>query len=182
MDNRSPHEGRDSSIQTTNEEPTRNQRLNSGNFSQGQTSGPTSPSTAVPPRTVYSNNNRSSLNRNSPPSGTNKMAKKPLLSKINLYLGFLFLLFLDEQISVSDESDQRPSNTSSLNRPSQLQAKQAPSSSTNNIPSPLTLPTQDDNSSSHDPMDTNQSDYTHTTGTTYVSFNFERKYFNFFFL
>jgi hypothetical protein len=103
-DNRSPYEGRDSPSQTTNEEPVRNQRLNSGNFSQGQTSGPTSPSTAVSGRTIYSSTHRSSANRNSPTpyggssssrnnsitnttsppnqqSGTNKLTKKPSLSK-----------------------------------------------------------------------------------------------------
>ncbi|CAF0809537.1 unnamed protein product [Rotaria sp. Silwood1] len=65
-DNRSPHEGRDSPLQTTNDETTRGQRINSGSFSQGQNSGPTSPSTTVPARTIYSTNNRPPIGRNSP--------------------------------------------------------------------------------------------------------------------
>lgn len=65
-DNRSPHEGRDSPLQITNDETTRGQRINSGSFSQGPNSGPTSPSTALPARTVYSANNRPLVGRNSP--------------------------------------------------------------------------------------------------------------------
>jgi hypothetical protein len=65
-DNRSPHEGRDSPLQITNDETTRGQRINSGSFSQGQNSGPTSPSTALPARTVYPANNRSLIGRHSP--------------------------------------------------------------------------------------------------------------------
>ncbi|CAF2363792.1 unnamed protein product [Rotaria sp. Silwood2] len=64
-DSRSPHEGRDSPLQITNDETTRGQRINSGSFSQGQNSGPTSPST-VPARTIYSTNNRPPIGRNSP--------------------------------------------------------------------------------------------------------------------
>jgi len=113
-DNRSPHEGRESPLQQTNEESARNQRLNSGNFSQGQTSGPTSPSTTVPARTIYPSANRPSANRNSPApyagssssrnnsipttspplphqqSGTNKMTKKPSLSKNQNIFSFYF--------------------------------------------------------------------------------------------
>lgn len=66
-DNQSSYEQRDLTLQTTNEEPTRNQRMNSGNYSQGQTSGPTSPSGTVSGRTIYSNTHRSAaVNRNSP--------------------------------------------------------------------------------------------------------------------
>jgi hypothetical protein len=111
-DNRSPYEGRDSPLQTTNEEPARNQRLNSGNFSQGQSAGPTSPSTTVAGRTIYSSTHRSSGNRNSPApytgssssrnnsisatssppnqqSGTNKITKRPSHRK-NHQLSLLF--------------------------------------------------------------------------------------------
>lgn len=65
-ENQAAYETRDLTLQTTNEEPTRNQRLNSGSFSQGQSSGPTSPSGIVAGRTIYSNTHRSSVNRNSP--------------------------------------------------------------------------------------------------------------------
>ena len=65
-DNRSPHEGREQLVETTNDEATRHQRMNSGNFSQGQQSGPTSPSTAVPARTIYPSHNRPAVSRNSP--------------------------------------------------------------------------------------------------------------------
>jgi hypothetical protein len=65
QENRSPHEGRDSPLQISNDETTRGQRINSGSFSQGQNSGPTSPSTTVPARTVYANN-RPPIGRNSP--------------------------------------------------------------------------------------------------------------------
>ena len=65
-DNRSPHEGRDSPLPIGNDETTRGQRINSGSFSQGQTSGPTSPSTTVPARTIYSTSNRPPIGRNSP--------------------------------------------------------------------------------------------------------------------
>ena len=114
-ENRPVFEGRDSPSQTTTttEEPTRNQRVNSGNFSQGQASGPTSPPTAVAGRTIYSSTHRPSANRNSPApytgssssrnnsipntssppnqqSGTNKLTKKPSLRKKNKS----FLLFI----------------------------------------------------------------------------------------
>lgn len=66
-DNRPPYEGRNSPLQTsTNEESTQYQRLNSSNYSQGQSSGPTSPSATVSARTIYSSTHRSSMNRNSP--------------------------------------------------------------------------------------------------------------------
>jgi hypothetical protein len=65
-ENLSPHEGRDSPLQITNDETTRGQRINSGSsFSQGQNSGPTSPST-VPARTIYSRNSGQPIGRNSP--------------------------------------------------------------------------------------------------------------------
>ncbi len=72
---------------------------------------------------------------------------------------------------MNEESDQpkqqRASNTqsnnaTSINRPTQLQSKQQASVSNNTAP-PLSLPTQDDNLSSHDTMNSN------TTGTTYVT-------------
>lgn len=108
-DNRTSYEGRDSPLQTTTEEPTRNQRLNSGNFSQGQSSGPTSPPTAVAGRTIYPSSHRGSANRNSPAphagssssrnnsvqnttsppnqqAGTNKLTKKPSLRKNEEFL------------------------------------------------------------------------------------------------
>jgi hypothetical protein len=65
-ENLSPHEGRDSPLQTANDETTRGQRINSGSFSQGQNSGPTSPSTTIPGRTVYSRNSGQPMGRNSP--------------------------------------------------------------------------------------------------------------------
>ncbi len=65
-ENLSPHEGRDSPVQITNDEATRGQRMNSGSFSQGQNSGPTSPSTTVPARTIYSRNSGQPIGRNSP--------------------------------------------------------------------------------------------------------------------
>ena len=64
-ENLSPHEGRDSPSQINNDETTRTQRMNSGSFSQGQNSGPTSPSTA-PTRMVYSRNSGQQMGRNSP--------------------------------------------------------------------------------------------------------------------
>lgn len=108
-DNRTSYEGRDSPLQTTTEEPTRNQRVNSGNFSQGQSSGPTSPPTAVAGRTIYPSSHRGSANRNSPAphagssssrnnsvqnttsppnqqAGTNKLTKKPSLRKNEEFL------------------------------------------------------------------------------------------------
>ena len=108
-DNRSSYEGRKSPSQTANDESNRPQRMNSGNYSHGQVSGPTSPSTAVPARTIYSSNSRHSASRNSPAPYTgssssrnnsisttspppnqasnnnnnnNKMGKKPPRSKI----------------------------------------------------------------------------------------------------
>jgi len=65
-ENLSPHEGRDSPLQIANDETTRGQRINSGSFSQGQNSGPTSPSTTVPARTIYSRNSGQPIGRNSP--------------------------------------------------------------------------------------------------------------------
>jgi hypothetical protein len=64
-ENLSPHEGRDSPLQIANDETTRGQRMNSGSFSQGQNSGPTSPSTA-PSRMVYSRSSGQQMGRNSP--------------------------------------------------------------------------------------------------------------------
>jgi hypothetical protein len=64
-ENLSPHEGRDSPLQITNDETTRGPRMNSGSFSQGQNSGPTSPST-VPARTIYSKTSGQPIGRNSP--------------------------------------------------------------------------------------------------------------------
>ena len=237
-DNRSPHEGRDSPSQMTNDETIRAQRISSGSFSQGQNSSPTSPSTAVPARTIYSTNNRSLIGRNSPapytsssssrnnsltatsPASTttlyqtsstvtgnysqqsnNRMAKKSSYSKdilfIILFSNFMSVMFKDEQQSTNDELDQpkqprhqqqtssnNSSNTVSLNRPSQLhtqQTKQAQqtSLSNNNIPSSLTLSTQDDHSSSHESINPSQPDQTmhitdsvtftqHTVGTMYT--------------
>ena len=104
-DNRSSYEGRKSPSQTANDETNRPQRMNSGNYSHGPVSGPTSPSTAVPARTIYSSNSRNSASRNSPAPYTgssssrnnsisttspppnqasnnnNKMGKKPQRSK-----------------------------------------------------------------------------------------------------
>lgn len=65
-ENRSPHEGRDSPSQAANDETARSQRINSGSLSQGQNSGPTSPSTNVPGRTIYPTTNRPPIGRNSP--------------------------------------------------------------------------------------------------------------------
>jgi len=65
-ENRSSYEGRKSPPQTTNEESHRPQRMNSGNYSHSQMSGPTSPSTSVPTRTNNPSNVRSTGNRNSP--------------------------------------------------------------------------------------------------------------------
>jgi len=65
-ENLSPHEGRDSPLQIANDETIRGQRINSGSFSQGQNSGPTSPSTTVPARTIYSRNSGQPIGRNSP--------------------------------------------------------------------------------------------------------------------
>jgi hypothetical protein len=65
-ENLSPHEGRDSPLQITNDETTRGQRINSGSFSQGQNSGPTSPSTTVSARPTYSRNSGQPIGRNSP--------------------------------------------------------------------------------------------------------------------
>ncbi|CAF1038237.1 unnamed protein product [Rotaria sp. Silwood1] len=177
---RSPHQGRDSPAQTTNEDSAHhNQRISSGSFSHGQSSVPTSPSAIVSARTIYPSTNRSSTNQNSPtqyagssssrtnsitatsPSpnqqlGTNKMAKKSSLN---------------EQQSVHDETDQpkqqrssnNQTNTTPLNRPSHLQSKQQSGSTNNNnnnnnnIQSPSTYPNQDDHSSSHDIVNSNQS-------------------------
>lgn len=197
-DNRTTYEGRDSPLQTTTEEPTRNQRVNSGNFSQGQPSGPTSPPTAVAGRTIYSNTHRSSANRNSPATstgssssrnnslqnttsppnqqtGTNKLAKKPSLRKNEQFrfrIQSIFVYLTEEQQPTNDEFDQQPkpqrssntqSNTNSINRPTQLQSKQQTSAAP--PPAPISLPTQDENISSHDTMNSN------TPGTTYVSLN-----------
>jgi hypothetical protein len=108
-DNRPSYEGRKSPSQTANDESSRPQRMNSGNHSHGQVSGPTSPSTAVPARTIYSNNRHSgsrnspapytgssssrnnSISTTSPPpnqasnnnNNNNKMGKKPPRSKID---------------------------------------------------------------------------------------------------
>jgi len=81
-DNPSSYEQRDLTLQTTNEEPIRNQRMNSGNFSQGQTSGPTSPSGTVSGRTFHSNTHRSTVgNRNSPgPYAGNSSSRKNSMS------------------------------------------------------------------------------------------------------
>ncbi|CAF1539476.1 unnamed protein product, partial [Adineta steineri] len=205
VDNSSPHEGRDSPLKITNDEATRGQRINSGSFSQGQNSGPTSPSTALPARSVYSANRGSLIGRNSPapytgssssrnnsttatsppPSATgaapyqtnstgtgnysqqsnNKMVKKQSRN---------------EQQSTNDENDQpkqqrnqqqtstnNQPNTVPLNRPSHLhtqqikhpqQQQQQQQSSNNSVPPPLTLSNQDDHSSSHEPINSNQSD------------------------
>lgn len=84
-----------------------------------------------------------------------------------------------EQQSANDEFDQQskqqqqrssnnPSNANSMNRPTQLQSKQQASTannpSTQPLPPPLSLPNQDENTSSHDTMNSN------TTGTTYSFF------------
>ncbi len=115
-------------------------------------------------------------------------------------------LISDEQQSTTDEIDQpkpqrnqqpnasnNQSNTAAPIRPSQLhtqqmkqqqqQQQQPPpsqtASSNPNVPPPLTLPIQDDHSSSHESINPNQADSTmhltnapiytqHATGTTYV--------------
>ena len=65
-ENRPTYEGRKSPSQMNSDETHRQQRVDSDNYSHGQVSGPTSPSTTVSARTVYSSNNRPSANRNSP--------------------------------------------------------------------------------------------------------------------
>lgn len=65
-ESRPSYDGRKSPSQMPNEEPHRPQRMNSGNYSHGQMSGPTSPSASVPARTIYPSNNRQTGNRNSP--------------------------------------------------------------------------------------------------------------------
>ena len=65
-DTRSSYEGRDPTMQHPNEDSNRTQRVNSGNFSQDQPSGPSSPSTTIPARTIYPSGHRPPANRNSP--------------------------------------------------------------------------------------------------------------------
>lgn len=65
VENLSSHEGRDSPSQIAGDEPARPQRMNSGSFSQGQNSGPTSPST-VSARGMYPRNSGPAMGRNSP--------------------------------------------------------------------------------------------------------------------
>ena len=140
-DNRSPHDGREQLIEATNDEATRHQRMNSGNFSQGQQSGPTSPSTAVPARTIYPSHNRPAVSRNSPapyagssssrtnslsatsppanqPSGNNRMGKRSTLSKsssrVTLCSSLATFTSEDEQQPIKDESNSQRS----LNNPS----------------------------------------------------------------
>ena len=67
QENLSPHEGRDSPLQMPNDDASRTQRMNSGSFSQGQNSGPTSPSTNIPARNnMYGRNSGQPIGRNSP--------------------------------------------------------------------------------------------------------------------
>lgn len=64
-----------------------------------------------------------------------------------------------------------------MNRPTQLQSKQQASAANNPapapapVPAPLLLPSQDENMSSHDTINSN------TTGTTYVSLNIDASIF-----
>lgn len=62
-----------------------------------------------------------------------------------------------------------------MNRPTQLQSKQQASAANNPAPAPapapLLLPSQDENMSSHDTINSN------TTGTTYVSLNIDASIF-----
>ncbi|UJR25408.1 hypothetical protein I4U23_006755 [Adineta vaga] len=213
-DNRSPHEGRDSPLQVNNDETTRGQRIHSGSFSQGQNSGPTSPSTTLPARGVYSANNRSLIGRNSPapytgssssrnnstaasssppPPGTSSYQTNPTGGSSNYQQQsnnkMIKKQTRNEQQSTNEDNDQpkqqrnqqqnssnnHQSNTVPLSRPSHLhtqQMKQQPpppqqqqqqqhlqsSSSSNNVPSPLALPNSDDHSSSHEPINSNQTD------------------------
>ncbi|CAF0972385.1 unnamed protein product [Adineta ricciae] len=217
-DNRSPHEGRDSPLQAANDETARGQRIHSGSFSQGQNSGPTSPSTTLPTRGVYSANNRSLIGRNSPAPYTGSSSSRnnstaasspppgPSSYQSNQSGGagnyqqqsnnkMIKKQSRNEQQSTNDDNDQpkpqrnqqpqqqqqnssnNQSNAVPLSRPSHLHTQQMkqpaqqqqqqqqqqqhqiqPSSSSTNIPPPLSLPNQDEHSSSHETINSNPSD------------------------